>query len=131
MATTSIRPTPPAGYSYCAPTCYCRNCRRVEAMARDIAAEAQAKAEHATLAGDERLMQAMYPGTCAVCRGRFPAGTRIAYSRATRSARHALCTRSVSADTCPGCGVQRNGARWSYAAGYGPACPDCYDRLSE
>lgn len=32
---------------------------------------------------------------------------------------------------CPGCGVAINPRHSSYAPGYGPACADCYDRLSE
>ena len=28
------RPTLPAGYSYCNPNCYCKNCRRLEAQFR-------------------------------------------------------------------------------------------------
>jgi hypothetical protein len=38
---------------------------------------------------------------------------------------------TASLATCPGCGVMDNPRGWSTAAGYGPACPDCYDRLAE
>ena len=41
-------------------------------------------------------MQAKYPGTCAVCGERFPAGTTIAYDRITRETRHADCAPFVA-----------------------------------
>ena len=31
---TTTRPAPKAGFSYCNPTCYCRNCKLVEKEAR-------------------------------------------------------------------------------------------------
>ena len=137
MATiqSTSRPEPLPGYAYCTPWCHCKNCRRVEAEALAHQAEQARKAELATLSGDERIMYAMYPGTCARCRQRFAAGTRIAYSRQYRTARHADCTPAAASNPalaiCPGCGVEGNPRVWSFAAGYGPACPDCYDRLSE
>lgn len=130
--TTNRRPEPLPGYAYCTPTCYCKNCRRVEDEARAHQADQARVAEALTLIGDERIMDAMYAGTCARCGQRFAAGTRIAYSRQYRTARHASCAAgAASAATCPGCGVQGNPRTWSSTAIYGPACPDCYDRLSE
>lgn len=130
--TSNRRPEPMPGYAYCHANCYCRNCRRVEAEARDHQAELARQSETLALTGDERIMNAMYAGTCSRCRQRFAAGARIAYSRQYRTARHAACA-TIRRDICPGCGVHGNPRTegWSSAAGYGPCCPDCYDRLSE
>lgn len=56
---------------------------------------------------------------------------QLLYRRITEPASRQVKSVPTPAATCPGCGVQGNPRTWSSTAVYGPACPDCYDRLSE
>lgn len=106
MANTynSTRPTPPAGYSYCTPTCYCRDCRRMEANLR---AEAVAAASKPIRRADGYVeILATFTSRCNVCAQPMNQGERIAYiPRTPRTSRHIACRDSQPDRTCWECGA--------------------------